>query len=195
MVLGKVAGFCNNESHSALEFGIELSTVERPNSVWVIGIEQQSVEHRAQDRTVAPVGFQSLPHVIFEFAIRVLHGSVHRHAQIGFLVGREFARDILQKHKGTQLHEEFAKQQRRCPRLASDRAGRFGLGAGIVGGFYLGDGFEDAIVLNERTAPRRAPLVPVLLHPSRFEAEQSVEEIVRIATEERSGQPDDTVGT
>src|SRR5208337_1000901 len=65
MVLGKVAGFCNNESHSALEFRIELSTVQRPNPVWVIGIQQQSVEHDAQYRTVAPVSLQRLPHVLF----------------------------------------------------------------------------------------------------------------------------------
>src|SRR3984957_13835806 len=64
VVLGKVARFCNNESHSALEFGIELSTVQRSDPVWVIGIQQQGVQHRAQDRTVTPVGFQRLPHVI-----------------------------------------------------------------------------------------------------------------------------------
>src|SRR5260370_386675 len=37
-VLGKLTGFCNHESHLALEFRIELSAVERPDPVWVIGI-------------------------------------------------------------------------------------------------------------------------------------------------------------
>src|SRR5713226_1381663 len=37
-VLGKVTGFCNDESRPALEFRIELSTVECPNPVRVIGI-------------------------------------------------------------------------------------------------------------------------------------------------------------
>src|SRR5260370_486600 len=54
-VIGKVAGFCNDESDLAVEFGIELSTVQRANSVWVIGIQQQGIQQRAQDRTVAPV--------------------------------------------------------------------------------------------------------------------------------------------
>src|ERR1700723_2657746 len=38
MVFGKVAGFRNHESHSALEFRIELSAIQRPDAVGVIGI-------------------------------------------------------------------------------------------------------------------------------------------------------------
>src|SRR5579864_767305 len=49
LVLGKVAGFCNNEADSAFEFWIELGAIQRSNSVRVIRVQQQSVEHRAQD--------------------------------------------------------------------------------------------------------------------------------------------------
>ena len=95
----------------------------------------------------------------------------------------EVSRYVLKEHKGAQLHEEFAKQQRRCSGLAPDRAGRFRLGAGIIGGFDLGNGFEDPVILNKGTASGRSPLVAMLLHPSRFEAEESVKQVVRIATE------------
>lgn len=64
-VLGKVTGFRNHESHPALQFRIEFRSVQRSNLVRMIGIEQQSVEHRAQNRPIAPVGFQRLPHVLF----------------------------------------------------------------------------------------------------------------------------------
>src|SRR5580698_8764951 len=38
MVFGKVAGFRNHESHFALEFRIELSAIQGPDAVGVIGI-------------------------------------------------------------------------------------------------------------------------------------------------------------
>jgi hypothetical protein len=47
-----------------------------------------------------------------------------------------------------ELHEEFAKQEWRSAWLAAHRAARFRLGAGIVGRLYLGDGFEDPVILN-----------------------------------------------
>jgi len=90
----------------------EKSKPQRPDPIGVIGIQQQRIEHRAQNRSIAPVSFQSLPHVVFEFAVRFPHRRIHRHAQIGFLVWREFPGDVLQEDKGAQLHEEFAKQQR-----------------------------------------------------------------------------------
>src|SRR5579863_1798278 len=34
-VLGKVTGFCNDKSHPAFEFRIELSSIQRPNPVRV----------------------------------------------------------------------------------------------------------------------------------------------------------------
>src|SRR3984885_8336932 len=39
-VLWKVTGFRNDKFHSVFEFRIELRTIQRPNSEWVIGIEQ-----------------------------------------------------------------------------------------------------------------------------------------------------------
>lgn len=143
---------------------------------------------------ISPVSFQRLPHVLFELAIRLPHGRVHGHAQIGFLVWREFAGYVFEEHEGAQLHEEFAKQQWRRSRLAPDRAWRFRLGAGIIGGFDLGNGFEHSVILNERTASHRAPFVAMLLHPSRFETEERVKQIVRIPAEECASQPNDPVG-
>src|SRR5580700_7408366 len=48
-VFEKLTGFCNDKSDPALEFRIELSTVKGPNPVRMIGIQQQRVEHSAQD--------------------------------------------------------------------------------------------------------------------------------------------------
>src|SRR5579864_9459591 len=49
LVLGKVAGSCNNESDSALEVRIELGSVQRSSPVRVIGVQEEGIEHRAQD--------------------------------------------------------------------------------------------------------------------------------------------------
>ena len=69
------------------------------------------------------------------------------------------------------------------------------LGAGVVGRFYFGDGFKDPVILNEGTAARGPPLVAMLLHPSRFETKERVEKIVRIATQQRAGQTNNSIST
>src|ERR1700677_2992014 len=97
--------------------------------------------------------------------------------------------------RNTKAHNcmRNAKQQRRSSRLAPDRTRGFRLGTGVVGWFDFGNVLKHSIVLNEGTSSCRTPLVAMLLPPSRFQTEERVEEVVRIATQQCAGQPNDPV--
>src|SRR5213594_3282829 len=62
----KIASPCDDEWNFALEFRIELHAVQCPQSIRVVWIQQERVEHGAQHRTVALVFLQSLPNVFFQ---------------------------------------------------------------------------------------------------------------------------------
>src|SRR5229473_6753995 len=80
-------------------------------------------------------------------------------------------------------------------RFSTNHAGGLGFGTPVLGRFYLCDGFENAIILRERAPPRGTPFVAMLLHPSGFEPEQGVEQIVRVSPKKRSSQAHNPVCT
>ena len=51
----------------------------------------------------------------------------------------------------------------------------------LSAGSTFRDGFQDPVVLRERAAARGAPLVSVFPHPSGFDSEQRVEQVVSVS--------------
>ena len=147
----------------------------------MIWIQQEGVEHDAQYRTVALVLLQRLPNIVLQFTVCLPHRCIHRDTQIGFFVGWKLSRDVLQEDEGAQLHQELAEQKRRGPGFRRTTVEVLALEHLLSAGSIFGDGFQNSVVLCERTSSGRAPFVAVFLHPSGFEPEQGVEEIVRVA--------------
>src|SRR6202795_1141881 len=114
---------------------------------------------------------------------------------ITLFVGRKLCRDVFQKDEGTELHQKFAEEQRRSSRLSTNHARGLCFGAPIVGRLYFCDGFENTVVLGEGTASGGAPFIAVSLHPSGFESEQGVEQVVCVSSEKRSGQANNPIRT
>jgi len=154
----------------------------------MVGIKQQSIEHGAQDGPIPTMLFHRFADSLFQFPIASPHQRVHRNAQIGFFLGRQFSRDVFEEYEGTELHQKFAEEQGRCTRLSAHCARRLRFRAAIVFWLNLGDRFKNPVILSERASSGCTPFVSVLFHSSRFEAEQGVEEIVRIPDEKSAGE-------
>src|SRR6478752_5738047 len=137
LVFGKIAGFSHHEAKVALKLRIKLGPVQGSKTIGMVWIKQQSVKHGAQYTPVASVLFQRFSNSIFQLAIRTHHRSIHRYADITFLVRRKFSRNVFEEHESAQLHEEFTEEQGRCSWLAADHAGGLRFRASILGGFHF----------------------------------------------------------
>src|SRR6185437_8157092 len=161
----------------------------------MVRVDQQRIQHRAQNGAVSAVLLECLPHVLFQFLVSFPHVVVHRNTDVALFVGRQFVGNIFEKDKGTKLHEKFAKQKRRCSWLAPNAACCLCFRASVIRWFYLGNGFKNTIVLGEGTSSRRTPLVSVLLHLAGLKPEQRVEQIVRETTEKGASQTNNATRT
>ena len=112
MVLRQIASLSDDESDLALRLAVEFRSVERSQSIGVVRIQQQGVQHRAQHRAITPVLLQGRPNVVFQLPISLPHVFAHGDAQVGLFVTRKFVGDVLQEDEGTQLHQKFAEEQR-----------------------------------------------------------------------------------
>src|SRR5260370_238071 len=115
----------------------------------MVWIEQQRVQHYAQNGPVPLVLLQRLANRIFQLPVCRHHQRVHRNAHVTLSVSRKFSRDVLQKHEGAQLHQEFAKEQRRGPGLATNRAPTFGFGPPVSGWLDFRCLLQTSVVLGD----------------------------------------------
>ena len=190
----QVLGFGNHKRFPLLDFGVVAGTVERAQSVGMIGINQQRIEHGAQHAAVSPMLLQGRGDVVLQLLVGIFQLACQFDGNNIFPIRRKRVRDIFQRHEGTGVHQVLAEEQRRCSRLAPDgHLSLVLLGAGVVLDLGALNGLDHPELLGEAFLAGRAPGEAVPHHSFGIDPEQGVVEVVGIAAEKSAGQSGDSL--
>src|SRR5260370_18172469 len=138
---------------------------------------------------------QRVFHVLFKFLVGFLQWRVHLHADDLFAVGRRCLGNVCERNERSETQKEATKKEGGGSWSAANAFRYARLGARIVLGLNYGDLFEQPVGFREHPYAGFPILKPFLHHPRRMHAEEDVEDLIGIASEERPGEYDSVLRT
>src|SRR6266700_1489288 len=157
--------------------------MKRP--VW---IKQQGIQRHAHYRLIPAMLLQRVFHVLFEFLVGFLQWRVHLDADDLLPVGRQRLRNIFERYERPQAHQKTSKEQRRRPWAPANTFRYARLRASVILRLDYSDLFEQPVDFGERSHTGFPILEPFLHHLRRMHAEEDVEYLIGVTTEQRPGE-------